>query len=64
MESTATDLGPGGVDPIFGHGLINPAAALVAGQPHPAGFAAQGNGYWIVSADGRVRAFGHAHALR
>jgi hypothetical protein len=60
LESTATDLGPGGVDPVFGHGLINPAAALAATQPHPAGFASKGAGYSIVSADGRVRVFGHA----
>jgi len=62
MESTATDLGAGGDDPVFGHGLINPEAALLASQPHPVGFAAQGTGYWIVSADGRVRAFGHARS--
>jgi len=61
MESTATDLGPGRVDPIFGYGLINPTAALLAAQPHPPGFGAHGKGYWIVSADGRVRAFGQAH---
>ena len=59
LESTATDLGPRGVDPIFGHGLINPNAAVGAAQPHPAGFAAKGKGYWIVSADGVVRARGH-----
>jgi type VII secretion-associated serine protease mycosin len=63
IESTATDLGPGGVDPIFGHGLINPNAAVGVArpaQPHPAGFASKGKGYLIVSADGRVTARGHA----
>jgi len=58
MQNTATHLGPAAV---FGHGLINPTAALLASQPHPAGFAAQGKGYWIVSADGLVRAYGQAH---
>jgi type VII secretion-associated serine protease mycosin len=61
MESTATDLGPGRDDPIFGYGLINPTAALLAAQPHPAHYGAEGKGYWIVSADGRVRAYGQAH---
>jgi hypothetical protein len=60
IESKATDLGARGDDPVFGWGLINPVAALVAAQPHPVGFAAHGSGYWIVSSDGRVRPFGHA----
>ncbi len=60
MEATATDIGSGGDDPRFGHGLINPNAAVGAAQPHPAGFAAKGNGYWIVGADGRVTARGTA----
>ncbi len=60
LENNATDLGPRGVDPIFGHGLINPVASLAAAQPRPKGFGKNGNGYWIVSSDGRVRAFGHA----
>ena len=56
IESTATDLGPGGDDPLFGYGLINPTRVGAArpAQPHPAGFAAKGNGYLIVGADGRV----------
>ena len=33
MESSARDLAPGGVDPWFGHGLINPQAALLAATP-------------------------------
>jgi type VII secretion-associated serine protease mycosin len=58
MEGTAKNLGP---STLFGHGLINPAAALYAAQPHPKGFAAKGTGYLIVSSDGRVRAYGGAH---
>jgi len=60
LEGTARDLGPGGVDPYFGHGLINPHAALVAAVPHAKGFGTKGSGYWIASSDGRVRAFGNA----
>jgi len=40
--------------------LINPGAALFVVQPHPAGFATEGRGYWIVSATGHVLSFGHA----
>jgi hypothetical protein len=60
LENNATDLGPPGFDKVFGHGLVNPFASLVAGQPRPKGFATSGKGYWVVSSDGRVRAFGHA----
>jgi hypothetical protein len=60
LKSTARDLGPGGVDPYFGHGLINPHAALAASVPRPKNFGAKGNGYWITSSDGRVRAYGKA----
>ncbi len=61
LEGNATDLGARGDDPVFGHGLINPLAALAAAQPTPKGFGKSGDGYWIVSSDGRVRTFGHAH---
>jgi hypothetical protein len=57
IEGTATHLGP---STLFGHGLVNPAAALYAAQPHPKGFGAKGKGYLIVSSDGRVRAYGGA----
>ncbi len=50
LESTATDLGAPGVDPYFGHGLINPAMALQGGN--------EGHGYWVVANNGRVRGFG------
>ena len=60
MQSTATNSGSKGVDPVFGNGLINPGAALYAVQPHPAGYATLGTGYWLVSAEGRVHARGHA----
>jgi subtilisin family serine protease len=60
LENQATDLGAPGDDPVFGHGLINPLASLAAAQPRPKGFGKSGDGYWIVSSDGRVRTFGHA----
>src|SRR5262245_5584582 len=61
LESSATDLGAPGDDPVFGHGLINPLGALAAAQPRPKGFRTKGKGYWVVSAEGRVHNFGHAH---
>ena len=61
LEGTARDLGPGGVDPYFGHGLINPHAALAAAVPHAKDFGTKGSGYWLTSSDGRVRAYGKAH---
>jgi type VII secretion-associated serine protease mycosin len=61
LEGTARDLGPAGVDPMFGHGLIDPRAALLAAMPHAANFGSKGKGYWITSADGRVLAYGQAH---
>jgi subtilisin family serine protease len=60
LESSATDLGAHGNDSVFGRGLINPLGALAAAQPRPKGFRTKGSGYWIVSADGRVRNFGRA----
>jgi type VII secretion-associated serine protease mycosin len=61
LEGTARDLGPAGADRAFGHGLINPHAALVAATPRSKNAGTKGNGYWITSSDGRVRAFGGAH---
>ncbi len=29
LISTAIDLGPGGFDPLYGYGLVNPAAAAI-----------------------------------
>ncbi len=60
LESTARHLGPGGVNSVFGHGLLDPGAAMLALMPHPRGYGSQGNGYWIVGSDGRVHTFGHA----
>ena len=61
LESSARDLGPGGTDPYFGHGLINPRGALVRSVPRSKDFGTKGSGYWLASSDGRVRAFGNAH---
>jgi type VII secretion-associated serine protease mycosin len=61
LESTARDLGPAGPDGAFGHGLVNPLAAVIAAAPKPPGFATKGDGYWVVGRDGSVRAFGKAH---
>jgi subtilisin family serine protease len=61
LEGSARDLGPAGVDRWFGHGLINPHAALVASVPHSKDYGRMGHGYWITGSNGRVRAFGNAH---
>src|SRR4051794_29488571 len=60
LEATAIDLGPAGADAQYGRGLINPAAAVLRSVPKPPGYGTKGNGYWVVSADGVVRAYGKA----
>jgi hypothetical protein len=60
LESTARDIGPGGVDHVFGHGLLNPRRAMAAAVPHSPNYGTLGHGYWITSADGRVRNYGQA----
>lgn len=60
LKATAHDLGRGGFDPVFGYGLLNPRGAILAATPRAANFGAKGSGYWITSADGRVRAYGKA----
>jgi type VII secretion-associated serine protease mycosin len=58
MEATARDAGAPGNDPDFGHGQINPLAAVVAATPRIAGYGTQGRGYWVVGRKGSVRAYG------
>jgi type VII secretion-associated serine protease mycosin len=60
LESTARDAGPPGVDPYYGHGLIDPAAAVLAAMPRIAGYGTKGHGYWVVGPTGSVRAYGAA----
>jgi len=60
LENTARDAGPVGVDPYYGHGLIDPAAAVLAAMPHIAGYGSKGHGYWVVGPTGSVRAYGAA----
>jgi type VII secretion-associated serine protease mycosin len=60
LESTARDAGARGVDPQYGHGLIDPAAAVFAAAPRIAGYGTKGSGYWVVSPTGSIRAFGSA----
>ncbi len=52
VESTAVDLGTPGWDEYYGHGLVDAAAAVQV--------AANGNGYWIVAANGHVQSKGGA----
>jgi hypothetical protein len=67
LESTTRDLGSPGRDNTFGYGLVNPRAAVAAVLPAPEPApnpapdnGAKGKGYWIITADGRVRTFGGA----
>jgi subtilisin family serine protease len=59
MKSTAIDLGPPGKDPYFGYGLVNPRGAVLAAMP-TFNNGTKGNGYFVVGADGSVRAYGWA----
>jgi subtilisin family serine protease len=60
LEDSADDLGPGGFDSLFGHGLVNARAAL---DLTTFSSASSGSGYWMVSTDGRVYSFGGAAYL-
>jgi subtilisin family serine protease len=60
LAATARDLGPAGRDPWYGHGLVDPRAAVVQARAMRTSAGGKGSGYWIVSADGRVRAYGAA----
>jgi type VII secretion-associated serine protease mycosin len=60
LESTARDAGAPGVDPLFGHGLIDPAAAVLTATPRAVGYGTKGKGYWIIGNGGTVRNYGDA----
>jgi type VII secretion-associated serine protease mycosin len=60
LQHSAIDLGTPGPDVSFGSGLINPKAAVLQALPKPAGFGTKGHGYWVVTANGSVRAYGSA----
>ncbi len=60
LEANASDLGAPGRDNTYGYGLINPRSALLAASPDRINNGTKGHGYWIVTADGRVRVFGSA----
>jgi type VII secretion-associated serine protease mycosin len=58
LESTATDLGAPGRDPVYGYGLVNPRRAVIQSMPGMLNRGTKGNGYWIVTADGQVHGYG------
>jgi len=58
VEAGASDLGPPGRDNTFGYGLINPRRAMLSASPEKINRGSKGHGYWIVTADGQVRAYG------
>lgn len=57
IERTADDLGPAGRDQEYGVGLVDPANAARVALPSGG---KEGKGYWVVTSDGRVGAFGMA----
>ncbi|HEY5015074.1 MAG TPA: S8 family serine peptidase [Acidimicrobiia bacterium] len=57
VEITARDLGAPGRDNTYGYGLASTRSLLRANTAD----ANEGFGYWVVSADGAVRALGAAH---
>jgi subtilisin family serine protease len=56
IESSAKYLGN---PSFFGHGLVNPSAAVVSALPG-LNNGTEGHGYWVVGIDGSVRTFGSA----
>ena len=64
LESTARDVGPPGVDTQYGHGLIDPAAAVYAAMPKIPGYGSKGDGYWIVGPLGSGARVREGAALR
>ncbi len=57
LETTANDLGPAGRDDQYGFGIVDPKNAGAIALP-PGGD--EGKGYWVVTSDGRVGAYGGA----
>jgi hypothetical protein len=60
LQSTAIDRGAPGKDSVFGSGVINPRKAVVNVSPNRPNQGTKGDGYWVVSADGNVWAYGGA----
>jgi subtilisin family serine protease len=58
VEAGASDLGAPGRDNTFGYGLINPRRAMLSASPEKINRGSKGHGYWIVTGDGHVRAYG------
>ncbi|HEX4492282.1 MAG TPA: S8 family serine peptidase [Acidimicrobiia bacterium] len=56
VEGTAIDLGPRGRDAWYGAGLVSTRLLV-----HATAAADEGSGYWVVTANGAVHAFGGAH---
>ncbi len=59
LQAHARDLGAPGRDNTFGYGLVNPRASVAAALPG-VNNGTKGKGYWVITADGRVRTFGSA----
>ncbi len=60
LRDTARDLGAGGRDNDYGHGLIDAAAAVNAAQSDPSGGSVSTGGYQLVTDRGALYAFGDA----
>jgi serine protease len=61
LTKSATDLGSGGWDTVYGHGLVNPVAALSQKGGRKAGKSGRGGGFEIVAS--RVKKLGGHRAV-
>jgi subtilisin family serine protease len=60
LIASARDLGPVGVDTVFGSGMVDATAALAAVSGAFSSASANGSGYWMLGQQGAVYRFGGA----
>src|SRR5262249_40121667 len=58
VEAGTTDIGAPGRDNTYGFGLVNPRRAPAEGSSSRVNQGAEGHGYWVVTATGRVYGYG------
>ena len=63
LIASARDLGPAGVDSVYGRGMVDATAALAAVSGSFSSASANGSGYWMLGQQGAVYRFGSAGFL-
>ena len=63
LIASARDLGPAGVDAVYGRGMVDATAALAAVSGAFSSASANGSGYWMLGQQGAVYRFGSAGFL-